>query len=435
MSAMIFAIFSSLLLAAHFLRDANWSWLLISLLFPLFLSFKRRWAHQLLAIFYLLMAFEWLNTALAIYEIRVITGEAWLRMALILGVVALFTLWTALLIFRQIFKGNIAETWPGADTTALWVFLLTFALLSIVRQNITSITMLLFDRLAPGFGWLQILALSLYGAVIAEKMMQPKNVQATRLLIWKIFSIVFFVQLALGLWVSDTFLMTGKLHIPVPAIILAGPLYRGEGLFMPILFLSTILLVGPAWCSHLCYFGAWDNFAANRVCKPRSIRRWAEPLRIAILLLVVTTAIGLGLAGVSALPAAALAIAFGALGVAIMIFISRKKGIMVHCTVYCPIGLFSVLLGKINPFRIKISDACTDCNACSRVCRFDALNLANIQKRSAGYTCTLCGDCISSCHHGALQYGFFKMQPQNARMLFLILIITLHAIFMGLARI
>jgi ferredoxin len=432
---LILAFSSSLLLAAHFLRDGNWPWLLISLLFPIFFSFNRRWAQQLLAIFYFLMAFEWINAAIAIYEIRVMTREPWLRMALILGMVALFTLWTALLILRRNFKRNIPKIWPGADNAALWVFLSTFALLSIVRQNVGSITMLLFDRLVPGFGWLQIFALSLYAALIAEKMMQPKKVQATRLLIWKIFSILFFVQLALGLFVSEIFLMTGKLHIPVPAIILAGPLYRGEGLFMPILFLSTILLVGPAWCSHLCYFGAWDNAAANRVRKPQSIRKWAEPVRIAILLLVMATATGMWLAGVSVFPATAIAIAFGAIGVAIMIFISRKKGIMVHCTAYCPIGLFAVFLGKINPFRIKISDACTDCNVCTRICRFDALNVANIQKRSAGYTCTLCGDCISSCHHGALQYRFFNLQPQNARMLYLILIITLHALFLGLARI
>ena len=34
---------------------------------------------------------------------------------------------------------------------------------------------------------------------------------------------------------------------PIPAMILAGPLYRGEGFFMPLLFLSTIFFVGPAW--------------------------------------------------------------------------------------------------------------------------------------------------------------------------------------------
>ncbi|HDJ22855.1 MAG TPA: 4Fe-4S binding protein [Candidatus Aminicenantes bacterium] len=60
------------------------------------------------------------------------------------------------------------------------------------------------------------------------------------------------------------FLMTGKLHLPVPALILAGPIYRGTLSFMLILFLVTIVLVGPAWCSHLCYVGAWDDIACRR---------------------------------------------------------------------------------------------------------------------------------------------------------------------------
>ena len=54
----------------------------------------------------------------------------------------------------------------------------------------------------------------------------------------------------------------GEMHLPVPALILAGPLYRGEGFFMLFLFLSTVLIVGPAWCSWLCYVGAWDNVSS-----------------------------------------------------------------------------------------------------------------------------------------------------------------------------
>ena len=73
----------------------------------------------------------------------------------------------------------------------------------------------------------------------------------------------FFGQLALGIFADPIFLMTGKLHLPIPAVILAGPLYRFEGLFMPILFISTLLLSGPAWCSQLCYFGAFDAWSAG----------------------------------------------------------------------------------------------------------------------------------------------------------------------------
>ena len=55
--------------------------------------------------------------------------------------------------------------------------------------------------------------------------------------------------------------MTGKLHLPVPALIVAGPVYRGSVGFMLILFLCTILLVGPAWCSHLALHAAFLGVA------------------------------------------------------------------------------------------------------------------------------------------------------------------------------
>jgi polyferredoxin len=86
--------------------------------------------------------------------------------------------------------------------------------------------------------------------------------------------------------------MTGELHLPIPALILAGPVYRGEGLFMPVLYTVTILLVGPAWCSWLCYIGAWDDFAARRrKGGSRPVPGWAtHVLRGVIFLGVVGTA-------------------------------------------------------------------------------------------------------------------------------------------------
>ncbi len=94
------------------------------------------------------------------------------------------------------------------------------------------------------------------------------------------FSMVFFAQLLLGLAGIEKLLMTGKLHLPVPALIIAGPLFRGEGVFMLILFAATVLLVGPAWCSYLCYIGAWDNYAATAQKRPGRLPSWRPWLRM-----------------------------------------------------------------------------------------------------------------------------------------------------------
>jgi len=52
------------------------------------------------------------------------------------------------------------------------------------------------------------------------------------------FSIVFFSKFILGVIGIEKLLMTGRLRMPVPASVIAGPNYRGVRFFMPILFVS-----------------------------------------------------------------------------------------------------------------------------------------------------------------------------------------------------
>jgi polyferredoxin len=313
-------------------------------------------------------------------------------------------------------------------------FFLTFGLLAFVQIKV-EMSMLLLDRFFPGFGWVEIFLLALYASWITEKMLDPQKSARWRTRIWLIFSIVFFSQFALGLLGIDKLLMTGKLHIPVPAMILAGPIYRAERFFMPILFVSTVLLVGPAWCSHLCYVGAWDALAASHKKNHGRLSWWRDPMRVGILLVVILISLGLRMVGFSNSIALILGISFGLIGVGLMVFLSRKFGTMVHCVNYCPIGLLANLIGKISPFRIRIGQSCDECGVCSKKCRYDALNYEHIKNRKPGFSCTLCGDCIGSCKGHWINYQFLHMKPENARAMFIIITVSLHAVFLGVARI
>jgi polyferredoxin len=131
-----------------------------------------------------------------------------------------------------------------------------------------------------------------------------------------------------------------------------------------------------------------------------------------------------------------LAIGFGILGLSLILLISRKEGRMVHCTTYCPIGTIVNLGRYVNPFRLTIDqNSCTECMACTTKCKYNALNRADILDGKPGLTCTLCGDCLSSCHAGSLQYRFPGLSNQGARTLYLLISISLHAATMALARI
>ena len=305
----------------------------------------------------------------------------------------------------------------------------------ITVQIMVERPMLMVDRFFPGMGWLEIVALSLYAGFLTPKVLNPKTSIRWRTILWLTFSIIFFSQLTLGILGLERFLMTGKLHLPIPALIIAGPVYRGENFFMPILFACTLLVIGPAWCSYFCYIGGWDFLASQQIKRPRPMPKWRQPLRITLLVLVVGIAYFLRQSGMAVSVAIWLAAVFGLGGIAIMAFISRRQGNMVHCTSYCPIGAVANVLGKISPFRLRINDSCTGCRKCSMVCRYDALRPENLDRKKPGLSCTLCGDCIGSCKDSYIHYSFPGLSPRMARTIFVVIVVSFHAVSIGIARI
>jgi polyferredoxin len=312
--------------------------------------------------------------------------------------------------------------------------LLVLALLVPVQLYVTR-PMLLAERLVDGAGWGEIALLALYAAGLTGKFADPATSGLWRQRIWRLFSLVFFGQLLLGLAGVEMCLMTGKLHLPVPAIIVAGPVFRGAGLFMPILLGITVLLVGPAWCSHLCYVGAWDDIASKARKQAQPLPPWRNKLRLGLLAAVLIGAAGLRLAGAPGWLAAILGGAFGLAGVGTMVLWSRRAGAMAHCSAICPIGWLTTTLGRINPFRIRVDSTCTSCSACFSGCRFDALNAQHVQAGYAGPNCTLCGDCLHTCPQRSITYSFPGLSHAHSRTLFVVLVVSLHAAFLGLARI
>lgn len=314
----------------------------------------------------------------------------------------------------------------------LYVFGVTFLLLAIVQIKVER-PMILAERFISGAGWVEIIVISLYGAVVIYKMQNPLNVPEWRKITWTIFSVIFFTQLTIGLSGFEKFLMTGKLHLPIPMMILGGPIYRGELSVMTILFLSTIILSGPSWCSHLCYFGAFDNIASSGKTT-RDILKYKGAIKSSILVLVIAMALLLRWLSVPLLISTIIAAVFGITGIGIMILISLKRKKMVHCVLYCPIGTIVNGLKHINPFRMYIDGSCTLCMHCTKFCKYDALNAPDIKKGKPSVTCTLCGDCLAGCHLNSLKYRFFSMNSKRARNLYLILTISLHSACIALAR-
>ncbi|MDT8401704.1 MAG: 4Fe-4S binding protein [Bacteroidales bacterium] len=152
---------------------------------------------------------------------------------------------------------------------------------------------------SPGAGWIEILLIAVYASWVSFHMQDHSKQAKWRVRTWLIFSVVFFSQLLLGILGFDRFLMPGELHLPIPMMIIGGAVFRAEFGFMPVLFLSTLILSGPAWCSHLCYFGALDAAMSTRTAAIG--KRWSlsGPFKLSVLILVVVVALILRLFNLS----------------------------------------------------------------------------------------------------------------------------------------
>lgn len=425
-----------LLLGAHGLRQGEFGLAASLAVLAGLLFFRRSWARPVAVAALLWGGFIWAQATVDFISFRQAFELPWLRLAWIMGGVLALDGLALVVLFDRRLDGwfDRDRCWAGPRAA---MFLLTVFGLAMARNHV-DFPILLADRYLPGWGWLEIFLLGLYAQWIGSLMRTPKGHRTVRPRIWGLFSAVFFLQLALGLLGMDRMLMTGTLHLPVPAMIVAGPVFRGGGYFMLVLFGVTLLLVGPAWCSHLCYIGAWDDAMSRLGPRPapsgslRFLSLWG---RGTTLVLAVGTAWGLRALGVSGVSAVLLGAAFGLGGVGVMLFLSRRRGRMVHCTTFCPMGLLGNILGRISPWRIRIGADCTRCGACFTRCRYNALDEGRVALGRPALSCTLCGDCVSACAHKQIGYFFPGLSRETARAAFIVLAVSLHAVFLGVARI
>lgn len=313
------------------------------------------------------------------------------------------------------------------------IFTISFILLTII-QVIPDRPMLLAERFVTHLGWFEVLVFSIVPVFLAEKLNHSQTSTKWRKISWLAFSTFFFLQLLIGILGIEECLMSGNLHFPIPAMIIGGPLYRGELTFMVFLFTATVLLSGPTWCSQLCYFGAID-FATSGSQNKKFSWKYMNHFKYTILFLFIFAILLLRIFGLSSIYAVLFASIFGIIGLGVIFLFSRKTKKMIHCTYFCPIGTVVSLVKKINPFRVKIASSCNQCMKCSSSCKYGALEIKHIQQLEPGSTCTYCGDCLNSCHAHAIHYQLFKLQPKTAHKLYVAVTVVIFAIFFAVARI
>jgi hypothetical protein len=94
-------IISFIILAAHFMHAGLMNLVYLMLALPFLLFLKKTWVPWLFQAVLLLGAAEWLRTLYFMSLVRLEYGEPWIRMAVILGAVALFTASSSLMFWNK----------------------------------------------------------------------------------------------------------------------------------------------------------------------------------------------------------------------------------------------------------------------------------------------------------------------------------------------
>ncbi len=95
---------SCLLIAAHFLHAGFPIVFLGCLGIPFLLFFPAKGVARFMQLFLVLASLEWIRTTVNLVQIRMAAGDDWMRLALILGGVALFTAASAGVFFAKSLK-------------------------------------------------------------------------------------------------------------------------------------------------------------------------------------------------------------------------------------------------------------------------------------------------------------------------------------------
>jgi ferredoxin len=196
--------------------------------------------------------------------------------------------------------------------------------------------------------------------------------------------------------------------------------------------LAFTLLLGTAWCSWACGYGAWDE-CISRLGRRHPRWEFAEPKGIwkylnfgvwlSVLLLawlqgeaifcqwVCPFKVTENVAGTAGLTQG-LHIAYVAvLGIGLIVVLPFLTGRRIFCRYVCPFGAWQSLVGKINPFQ-KQCDAsrCSQCAHCRSVCAMQAITLQT-DKVVFERACNHCGRCEDECPNGAVWTQWGKPQP------------------------
>ena len=184
------------LAGAHFWR-AGWPSLAAGCgLMAVLVWTRLAWVRQFLLLALPVLAARWIWTTAQFVQIRQLMEQPWLRLAVILLSVALFTVAAALLLLRDSARQRYSHK-EDAATAQMGAMAVCLALLLPVW--FMKPQLLVLERFVPQGGLAQIMLAALWAVLAAGWLADRRKAPRARMRLWRLFSLVFFGQLVLGL--------------------------------------------------------------------------------------------------------------------------------------------------------------------------------------------------------------------------------------------
>ncbi len=215
-----------------------------------------------------------------------------------------------------------------------------------------------------------------------------------------------------------------KHRLIFPTSLLGGP-YGGFYAILS-LWLVSVLALGRGFCSFGCFYGGLDEgFSKLHRGKPSMGKRFNWNWRYFPFALLLTVAVASFMsmspvycswlcplktvteyAEVNSVVRAAQTVIFVVLGAGLLAILPALTGKRTQCALFCPLGALQSLLGRLNPYRVKIRrDACVQCGQCKTACPTLSITDSSLESYKVTTTCTRCGACMDACPTGAIDYG------------------------------
>jgi polyferredoxin len=189
------------------------------------------------------------------------------------------------------------------------------------------------------------------------------------------------------------------------------------------MFLVFASLVGTAWCSWICGYGAWDE-SVSRISAKRPLWKWKPPQGVwkyvnvgiwtALLLITwtqretffcqwmcpfkLTEQVGVR-AGIHSIWPMATLLSVGVGGIFFLPLITGKR---TFCRYLCPFGAWQSIWSRWHPLQREWrSEDCRHCTQCQTACPMQAIRIQEERIQVDG-NCNHCGRCEEVCSGNAL---------------------------------